>query len=543
MLEIINTDSRELEKSFAFSLPPESIRIEVPQRVAVTKTFGGVFVDDYGVDCAQISISGSTGNTALKEVYLNGQTVNMTGKNEAYFILEEILHYKRGKPYEKYELRLYDLSSVPNNSSSFGQGSMESLNIDGWIVILKDGQIQRTKDKPLFFDYSLEFIGVEPLGTKKYKTSASAIDKSIPFEKMTISLEKVKTQTSAIKKKLSGYQTVISAIGRVEAGTNVFEAKMRSYYRIVQGWVDTTMGAINSIYEIASFPYDLLKDLVQSTNNLRDSILNDAIAIMDGFTDLGTKYLEDIPELWDSLSDVEEQVASVVSVAQSIGLLPEAMIVPAGSTGAQRALDLASPETELDVAILLTYGSYTITATSETRLDSLSMKAYGTPDYADTIATFNGIVGDAAILPGLQIQIPYLSYSQAQQFNEVYSHTDSVLGTDISLTDGNDLNLGEFNDYQEISGLDNISQAINLRLAEKSGARLRLESYGINMAEGGYDSFSMAIMLTSVRETLLKDPRISGVNDFTARVSGDSLMLNFAVELEAGGNANFTIIV
>ncbi len=543
LLEIIDTESHELKQSFAFSLPPESIRIQVPQRVATTKTFGGLFVDDYGVDSAHISIAGSTGNTMLKEVYLNGQTVNMTGKNEAYFILEEIMHYKKGKQYEKFELRLYDLSSVPNNASLFGQADLASLNIDGWIVVLKDGQIERSKDKPLFFNYSLEFIGVEPLGTKKYSIVMTAIDKSIPFQKMTVSLETTKTKLATMKKKLSGYETVIAAITNAEQATNDLEAKMRSYYRVVQGWVDTAMGAVNSIYEIASFPYDLLNDLVQAANGLRDSIFDDAVAIMEGFDDLSTKYLKDIPELWNSLFDVEEQVANVKAVAESIGLLPAAMIVPAGSSGAMRALGLNSPETELDVGVLLTYGSYTITATSETRLDSLSMSAYGTPDYADTLATFNGIVGDSATTPGMQIKIPYLSYSQAQQFTEVYSHTDSVLGTDIALTDGDDLSLGEFNDYQEVSGLDNISQAINLRLAEKNGARLRLEFYGINMAEGGYDSFSLAIMLTSIRETLLKDPRITGVNDFSARVNGDSLMLNFAVELEAGGNANFTIIV
>ncbi len=38
----------------------------------------------------------------------------MTGKSEAYYILEEIIHYKyKQADYDKFEMRLYDLSSRP----------------------------------------------------------------------------------------------------------------------------------------------------------------------------------------------------------------------------------------------------------------------------------------------------------------------------------------------------------------------------------------------------------------------------------------------
>jgi hypothetical protein len=67
LIEINYTD--RTPESFTFSLPPEGIEITMPQRVSETKTFGGLFVDDYGAECAKIHFSGTTGNSTVKKIY------------------------------------------------------------------------------------------------------------------------------------------------------------------------------------------------------------------------------------------------------------------------------------------------------------------------------------------------------------------------------------------------------------------------------------------------------------------------------------------
>ena len=47
-----------LEDVFTFSLPPQSEELTYSQRKTETKTFGGLHVDDYGIDAVKISLSG-----------------------------------------------------------------------------------------------------------------------------------------------------------------------------------------------------------------------------------------------------------------------------------------------------------------------------------------------------------------------------------------------------------------------------------------------------------------------------------------------------
>ncbi len=57
-----------VERAFTFSLPPQSEEITLPFRKAETKTFGGIHIDDYGVDAERNVLSG---DTAGKRVWLS----------------------------------------------------------------------------------------------------------------------------------------------------------------------------------------------------------------------------------------------------------------------------------------------------------------------------------------------------------------------------------------------------------------------------------------------------------------------------------------
>lgn len=549
----IHGESGELIKSFAFSLPPESVRFEYPQRVNITKTFGGVFVDDYGVDNAQISISGSTGNTQIKEVFVSGNSQKMTGKAEAYHIIEEILQYKRrAADYDKYEMRLYDLSSAPAGNAFKGTES-QPMAVNAWIVVLKDGEISRSKDKPLFFSYSMQFLGVAPLGKKrplKYPTDskqAGQIAQLASFKKSTaaqipVEIANTKENLGALKKALAGYKNVVGAIKKAENWTNEIEAKYRSYYRVVRGYISQAMGTVNSVFEIARFPHDIARDLIDAMGDVRTQIESVWPSIEAQWTDVTTKY-DELYGILMSLSSAEDSASAVAAAANGQGAMPEMMVVPQGSLGSTDALNADNTSEPSQFGVLPTYGAYDIVANDATRLDVLSMKAYGSPDYADTIAAYNGITGDSDIIPGMAIKIPYLSYTDSLQENEVYENTGNIYGSDIALDENNDLQLGEFNDYATVSGLDNMSQAINLRLSERNGARVRLDAYGISMEGGGFDSYSLAVMTTSVQDTLMQDPRIASVGNFSARIDGDAMQINFNAALEAGGSANFTMTV
>ncbi len=50
LIEFMNEEETESEAVFTFSVPPESEELSYPQRKNETKTFGGLHVDDYGID-------------------------------------------------------------------------------------------------------------------------------------------------------------------------------------------------------------------------------------------------------------------------------------------------------------------------------------------------------------------------------------------------------------------------------------------------------------------------------------------------------------
>lgn len=548
-IEIIERESEKLIKSFAFSLPPESVRIEIPQRVNITKTFGGVFVDDYGVDNAQISISGTTGNSQLKEVYVSGSTDTMTGKAEAFYVLEEILQYRSKSPdYDKYEMRLFDLSSVLV-SKNVSDTNMQTLAINGWIVILKDGEISRSKDKPLFYNYSLQFVAISPLGVKKKfrKDTASKQNVGLPGGKLKYATEEdivkevdtIKKKSFSLKKALAGYNNVLKEIRKVEDKTNEIEAKARKYYQTVRGYISRTMGAVNSVFEIAKFPYDLAKDLIGACRGLRSQVESIIPSIKESFTDLATKY-GSITDMLKDLFDIEESAANIEAMGKTEGVTPEIVIVPPGTPGAIPAYDADNPSAVSDSWILRVYGSAEIVATAGTRLDQLALQYYGSADYAALIAIYNGIDSYSEIEVGQKIKIPYLSYADSLRENEVYEKNNPY-GTDISLDENNDLNLGEFQDFAARSAMDNIMQAVNLRLSEYIGSRVRLRAYGIKVDGGGFDSYSVGVLITSIRDTLVQDPRIVSVSNFSARANADKLELLFSVQLSGGDSASFTM--
>lgn len=106
--------SGEVSDAFTFSVPPESEEITYSQRKSETKTFGGLHVDDYGMDSVKITLSGSTVNQDLKRIYKPGESDKwMTGEQEIYYLRNLIQKYKTGEERTKeIKIMLYDLSKI-----------------------------------------------------------------------------------------------------------------------------------------------------------------------------------------------------------------------------------------------------------------------------------------------------------------------------------------------------------------------------------------------------------------------------------------------
>lgn len=180
LLEIVRTDTSEI---FTFSLPPENIEVVYPQRISETKTFGGLFVDDYGSDAAKITLSGNTGNSEIRQIYRGSQgNLELSGKDEIYYIRDHIVRYKEGNDnYGDTKLYLYNLSTITEEDVT---ARNYKTAVDSWEVVLKDFKITQTKERPFLYAYSVEFIGLRILGREKESSQTSQTSTSDPVQSL-----------------------------------------------------------------------------------------------------------------------------------------------------------------------------------------------------------------------------------------------------------------------------------------------------------------------------------------------------------------------
>ena len=114
----------------------------------------------------------------------------------------------------------------------------------------------------------------------------------------------------------------------------------------------------------------------------------------------------------------------------------------------------------------------------------------------------------------------------------MYSNNTDFYGTDIKIDKKNRcLLFSENNDFRTISGVDNVAQAIDLRLNESVGRRLRLTTYGIRVTVGEAitNTAPIGYITASIQNTVIQDPRILVVTDlkFSGSGGGNELYIEF----------------
>ncbi len=177
-------------EAFTFSVPPESEELTYSQRKTETKTFGGLHVDDYGIDAVKISLSGSTINQDLKKIYQPGTAgESLSGEEEIYGFMALLKKWKTGQDNISKKIMLYDLSK--KEAKGFAERHC-------WRVFPGDLKIRRSSDRPFAYKYSIDFTGVDPnteINTDRFQPPPEQEQEKTPepeTEEIKSELEKIK---------------------------------------------------------------------------------------------------------------------------------------------------------------------------------------------------------------------------------------------------------------------------------------------------------------------------------------------------------------
>lgn len=144
--ELFIGTSRKPKHVFNFITGPQSYSINEGTRTSLQKTFGGTYLDDFGEDNKQISLSGDFGLNQFSV----GWDDKRVGRNIGalaglkYFRDKFVRSYEWAKPSEDVRVKFYDLC-----------GEIEK-NVDGWYVNINKFSINRDAGSTFQFKWSMD---------------------------------------------------------------------------------------------------------------------------------------------------------------------------------------------------------------------------------------------------------------------------------------------------------------------------------------------------------------------------------------------------
>ena len=452
------------------------------------------------------------------------------------YLRDEIVRYKQnsktaGNDFGKAKLRLYNLSSISDDQLSYK--NLE-VALDAWEVVLKDFKISQNKDKPFFYSYSIEFIGLHKLGTKRIDLGMGNPYSTI--EGISSTVAEVGNLLTLIADAYAWCEGVRNTVGDIHRSLNNFKREVAKYQRMITG--------------IVSFPTDVIGDVIYGATDVYKTVIGMceypadlALSVIHGISALRWQ-IEAVVAMGNPLVNIPAAYGGIGKSfeleRQNIGNLCNGMY--AAGIKSSTPASVLSDSYNSDMAIV-TYGTGPmVTVTSETTLEALALKYFGNADMSELIALYNRISGDADLVPGMYINIPILDERSQNKANMVFAKKNrrDSLGVDIRLDASGRMVVADYGDFETVSGVNNLNQALLLRLTESLGNRTRLNMYGIKAAVGSPGTAVSGYLATSILDTAMQDPRIKKIDNLAMNGNEDNLALSFDYTCDDGKTYHFS---
>ena len=519
--EVDDNGNSKKSEAFTFSLPPESEQISLAQRVNYTKTFGGVVVDDYGNDVFKINLSGTTGNSELKTIFRGIKQFPkvLSGEDEILYLAKLIEKYGQIDKLENKAIYLYDLSKT-TVKELISTPNYWQVNIDNF-------RYQRDKANPTFYKYSLELTGYRPRQLFWFKTQGKYGNE--------IALTGINTAINVINQIFGTY----SGVGDL---CSIFLEDIASFASVYDDYKNLIKGKYESVSNVVTEVIQLGEWIKDSENDDSDETTVDS-----NNTNANFKYwLDKIKEAFENLKN---KVSN--EVENSNDETVQNIVIQQGLTSRDEfetlifALldDIQNKINELNAQVkqlfkiayykgYVYYGKKEIIPLSTDTYESISLREFGTIQYADEIAIFNDGV---EITAGNKIVVPLMTEQETISGNEVYKDFEDTdeYGKDIALDENGDIVVNQCNgDISYVENDENINQAVLSRISTEMGSRIRDTAYGIKSTVGSTNAVT-AFLYASIFESVVRDPRIEDVDSIEFKGVGDKLYytINYATKL------------
>jgi len=528
LIEFYASSESAPDDVFTFSLPPESEEIKYGQRKTETKTFGGLHVDEYGMDAASITLSGSTVNQSLKMIFGGTKPDKwLSGEEEMYYFRDLLQRYRSIDSLQKPargKIMVYDLSKYATGSESGGSGAYNRIE-SYWRAFPGELKISRSKERPFAYKYTWEFTGVCMRDAREFRSRAEppppdlvrldVIDRRMDALLAAKDLaDGAAARANEVNQEIAKVSELLRTLGNVTAycagvATGIVVSAGEAGASVIDGAARAVSGAA----AVAGLPLALAEAALSIGVNLQNATGRLHAAIMEFVGALrssmdGSSYAE----AWDR---AEMAIFSMESAANELVAAAKSSAVPEAGAGANR--------------VTLSYGHASVALKSSDTFESLAAEHLGDPERAIDIAAFNGAASVDDLPVGAAVKIPTSGRSASLSDNRVYARRGDRdnYGRDILLDENGMIAATASGDYALVGGPRNLAQAVLLRLRESAARRLRLVAYGLRSGVAD-PTAGTAYVLASIDLTVLGDPRVRSVD--AMRFAGKGDFLNVEVE-------------
>lgn len=507
---LLEFQSLGFTSTFGFSVPPQSEDFQFGQRIGETKTFGGSVFEDYGNDTGKITLSGSTINSEIRQIYTNNKAPKFVSGEEEIFELKKVID-TFGEP-DKLKNKTISLYALDSSYKS-------------WNVVVNDLSIKRGKDKPLSYDFTLTCTAYSDrtniLGKKK-KRQFDFVDSIYNF------LKQIDETMDSVESYISNYRIGLDYVKSTRKCIEDMEKAIKKYVSIADGFADTTT---EYIQEIKPFIKDITESPGRVALTIEKTLLNSAMDLNAAIKEL-CDYLSNFDE-----SEVYQDIIETFAMASSeiveawkvdaddLRTNGDSIVREVKRSANQNSLAVIPGNANTSDTVIPIYGYVTKVLTDADSWDGLAMKYYGDPSYSTMLATYN-LTQNKELKAGNLIKIPIIDKEKSRNENNLIYSTPEKLdnyGKDIALEDGDFASL--HGDFTVIGEAENLAQSINARLSMAIDSRIRLTVYGIRTNLGGITEAN-SYVYSSIERTLLQDPRVRTVDSIKFEGKGDCLYVN-----------------
>jgi hypothetical protein len=180
-------------------------------------------------------------------------------------------------------------------------------------------------------------------------------------------------------------------------------------------------------------------------------------------------------------------------------------------------------------------------------IHTIAARELGDPDKFREIVTLNNLRppyisntgGQGVLKPGDKILIPkqdsIISQSGVAEnidynITKLLNQTEKGLGVDLRIDENNDLVFANFGDLDLVAGIDNMSQAILIRLGLEPGSLKRHPEIGVGLEVGGKVA-NLNEIRSKIISTLSQDSRIEAIPFISLQQESGTTTINMIVKI------------